>query len=108
MGTAVDAELEKGIVGTFKIPKAEQTAFNKYVKGSIQMNGNSFYSVMPLNKDELTDALHNLYFSFKKGDINNVARVEANKQNVRRLKKRVNTSINSQRSPASGKSLGEI
>ena len=89
MASFVDSSLEKGTVGSFTIPKADVKKFNDFVKQSIQVKDGQFFSVSNVTRDNFDDILQNLFFAYKGGNIDNLAKTKANKENVRRLRKRV-------------------
>jgi hypothetical protein len=111
MSSFVDTTLEKGNVGSFTIPKADQTKFNEFVKNSIQIKDGQFYTVSDVNQDNFNDVLQTLFFAYKGGNIDSLAKVQAKKDNVRRLKQRASSSkIAGQRSEGGSKitKLGDL
>jgi hypothetical protein len=88
--SSVDSLISSGTLGTFRIPKAEAQEFSKFVRGSLQRNGDQGYLlVTPIDQAQLEKQLQVEYFKFKKGDLSKLIQVKATTQATENLKLRL-------------------
>ena len=78
-------------VGGFTVSSLLSFVMPDY-KNSIQIKDGQFYTVSDVNQDNFNDVLQTLFFAYKGGNIDNLAKVQAKKDNVRRLKQRASSS----------------
>jgi len=81
---------EGGKVGKFEIPKGERDEFFAYALSNIHRvpDGNGYMVAIPLAQNNLEEALQQLYFGFKGGDLNAVVERRATTESAKRLRVR--------------------
>jgi hypothetical protein len=87
---------EAGQIGNFVIQdKKEKEEFFRFAMGNIYSNGKDGYQVvLPITNETLTPVLQQLLFAYKEGDLSEFVKREAQTQNVRRLKRKVQQATN--------------
>jgi hypothetical protein len=91
--TGVKQVVDSGKLGQFSIiNKKDREEFYNFITDTVQRGPeNSYIAVLPIDKANMLDSLQQLYFSFKKGKVDEFISRAAETQTVRRLQRKVNT-----------------
>lgn len=60
-----------------QIPDTKKTAFNEYLKKNLMFDGENFFFVEPLSKDNLTKTIEHKYFAFVGGNLKDLVERKA-------------------------------
>jgi len=86
---------ESGQVGNFNLDKKDKDEFYRFAMSNIYSNGKDGYQVvLPINQESLVPVLQQLLFAYKDGDLSAFVKREAQTQNVRKLKRKLQQESN--------------
>jgi hypothetical protein len=89
MTSAIDDIITNSKTASIVIPDAKKGEFSNFVKESMFFDGENFFIIKPLNKENAAEQIQSEYFSFVKGNLADVVKRQAKAENTDRLRRRI-------------------
>jgi hypothetical protein len=116
MVNTINGVVEKGELGTFRIPKSEVSAFQDFIYASVTRDINGGYTIVqPIEDKNLEKQLQAMYFAFKGGELSSIIqtaakseRAKATKRTLKRQKQQRVSDADETRSKSKPKSMKDF
>lgn len=89
MNSVLDDIITNSKVDNIVIPDAKKGEFSTFVKGNLFFDGENFFIIKGLNKDNAAALIQAEYFGFVKGNLEEVVRRQAQTKNASDMRRRV-------------------